>query len=308
MKKPEKKHDTGLRILEVLKILLDEDLTKNQLIEYLKFNKDVEGVYTKEAFLKYFNTFELLGLKLKKDKTKYGFSTAILKVDLTKEEKEALVSLVKFINKYNDKSSEALLNRLFLRLEKFVGVNIEDILRESNQQLELQSDNIRQNIIKTLKDMIYEKQQVDITYKKNDLSEETDTFELKEIIEKDGKTYISCCNSKTTRNKKICVDLITGLKQQHGKNKEFDMKTTVTFEIYGRLIQAYKLKENEKGLDFYPNKLVISNTNEDKDALLLRLLKYGENCKILKPESLKNEFLMITNQIIKNLESYKCQQ
>ncbi|MCD7779182.1 MAG: hypothetical protein LUH05_00730, partial [Candidatus Gastranaerophilales bacterium] len=70
MNKQDKNHDTGLRILETLKILLEEDVTRNELIEKLKNNKQVGGVYTQEAFLKYFNTFEHLGLKLKKDKVK----------------------------------------------------------------------------------------------------------------------------------------------------------------------------------------------------------------------------------------------
>ena len=36
--------------------------------------------------------------------------------------------------------------------------------------------------------------------------------------------------------------------------------------------------------------------------LLKRLLKYGENCKIIQPKSLRDEFFAMTDDILKNLE------
>lgn len=307
MKKPEKKHDTGLRILEILRILLDEDLTKNELIEKLKGNIEIESVYTQEAFIKYFNTFELLGLKLKKDRARYSFSTAILKVDLNEEEKKALIELVKFISKFNNRTSEEIISKIFLRLEKYVNLDIEEILRKTKEEENvLCNNNVKENLIKTLKDMLYEGQNVSITYKKNNLTEETITVELKEIQQLNNNTFIVCYNPKIGRSKKICIDLITSLKQEPNKNTGFDCHNNVTFEIYGRLIRAYKLKEHEKSIDFNANRVVISNTKEDKDILLLRLLKYGENCKIVSPTSLQEEFLALTEKMIKNLESYEC--
>lgn len=309
MKKPEKKHDTGLRILEILKILLDEDLTKNELIEKLKGNIDIENVYTQEAFIKYFNTFELLGLKLKKDKARYGFSTAVLKVDLSAREKTALIELVKYINKFNNKSAEEIIRKIFLRLEKYINVDIEEILQKTREEENVLCNNtVKENLIKTLKDMLYEGQNVSITYKKNNLTEETITVELKEIQQLNNNTFIVCYNPKLGRNKKICIDLITKLKQEPNINSGFDCHNNVTFEIYGRLIRAYKLKEHEKSIDFDSNKIVISNIKEDKDNLLLRLLKYGENCKIITPKSLQEEFLLLTEKMIENLESYECQK
>ena len=40
---------------------------------------------------------------------------------------------------------------------------------------------------------------------------------------------------------------------------------------------------------------------EDKELLMLRLLKYGENCKIVKPQYLQEEMMEITNEMLKNL-------
>ena len=78
---------------------------------------------------------------------------------------------------------------------------------------------------------------------------------------------------------------------------------SIVFEVYGRLAALYKLKPSEKVLDFSNNHLTISNTEEDKDALLLRLLKYGENCKIIRPKAVQEEFIKLTNEILKKLEA-----
>ena len=59
MRKTEKNFDTSLRILEVLKVLLNENIKKIDLIEKLKANSKAGVVYTQEAFIKYFNTLEI---------------------------------------------------------------------------------------------------------------------------------------------------------------------------------------------------------------------------------------------------------
>ena len=86
------------------------------------------------------------------------------------------------------------------------------------------------------------------------------------------------------------------------KSTNVNKNTSVTFEIYGKLASLYKLKPSEKLVDFTEGSRTISNTDEDKDVLLKRLLKYGENCKILKPESYQKELLSLTDDILKNLE------
>ena len=76
----------------------------------------------------------------------------------------------------------------------------------------------------------------------------------------------------------------------------------MVFELHGRLMRAYKLKPSEKVINFNQNYITVSNSEDDKDILLRRLLKYGESCKIVSPKSLKAEMLELTNEMLKNLE------
>ncbi len=304
MKKPEKNHDTGLRILEVLKILLEKNLSKIELIEKLKENDSVENVYSQEAFLKYFNTFELSGLKLNRFQGKYSLNNALLKTNLSKKEQEMLILLINSITKLNNKSEEEIMKNFFLKIDKYVDIDLNNELNNiANKETSIQNSNIRNNIIATLKNLIYEEQRVNITYKKKDNTEETDTFELKEIIEKDNCIYIVCYSPLLGRNRKININSIKSLNQLPQKISGVCYLNSIVFEVYGRLASLYRLKPSEKVIDFSNNHLTISNTEEDKDSLLLRLLKYGENCKIIRPKSLQEEFINLTNDILKNLEA-----
>lgn len=304
MKKPEKNHDTGLRILEVLKILLEKNLSKIELIEKLKENDSVENVYSQEAFLKYFNTFELSGLKLNKFQGKYSLNNALLKTNLSKKEQEMLIFLINSITKLNNKSEEEIMKNFFLKIDKYVDIDLNNELNNiANKETSIQNSNIRNNIIATLKNLIYEEQRVNITYKKKDNTEETDTFELKEIIEKDNCIYIVCYSPLLGRNRKININSIKSLNQLPQKISGVCYLNSIVFEVYGRLASLYRLKPSEKVIDFSNNHLTISNTEEDKDSLFLRLLKYGENCKIIRPKSLQEEFINLTNDILKNLEA-----
>lgn len=304
MVRPEQSHDTGLRILEVLKVLMEENLTTNELIERLRVNYNFEGVYSQEVFHKYFNTFDMLGLKIKRQGNKYSLSNSIFKVDLSKKEEKALINLVKSIKKLNDKSLEEIICKLIYKIDKCVDVDLNAVLNKTLEDEKLlYNNNIKQNDILTLKNMLYEEQSVCIEYRRKSNVIEKIVVELKEIIEKDNKKYVLCYNPSIGRNKRICIDSIISVKQLPKKVSGVCFLNSVVFEVYGRLASLYKLKPSEKVIDFSNNHLTISNTEEDKDTLLLRLLKYGENCKIVRPKSMQEDFINLTNEILKNLEA-----
>lgn len=302
--KTSKKYDTGLRILEVLKVLLEESVTKNELIEKLRTNNKIECVYTQEAFLKYFNTLKLSGININRNKTKYYIENTLIKIDFSKEEKQALVSILKNKAKLNNKEEEELINNIILKLNKYTDNNLnKDIESIPIIKNESEKDNLRQKIISTLKNMLYDKHNVIITYEKQNHTEDKIIVEIREILEQNNNIYVLCYNQKIGRNKRINIDSIKSIKQLPTKTQGISHMNSVVFEIYGRLAYSYKLKPSEKVIDFNSSEhITISNSEEDKESLLLRLLKYGENCKILKPSSVQEEFIQLTDNIIKNLE------
>ncbi len=300
----EKIYDTGLRILEVLKILLERDVSKDEIIEKLKKNSNIGNVYTKEAFIKYFNTLEAMNFKISKSKNLYHMENSFYSINLTSEEKEIFRTILNHFNIFYNQEEEEICKSLIYRINKFFDEYIDKSTIDTifAQEFKL-NDTLKENIISTAKQIINDNLLVDIKYKKNKNTEEEITAEIKEIVERSGNIYINCYIPQSEINKKICIDLITSIKQSpQKKRKGFKRENIIIYELYGKLANSYKLKEGEKIVNFSKNVLTVSSSEKDREILIRRLLKYGENCKILKPKSLIREYEAMTEKMIKNLE------
>ena len=215
-----------------------------------------------------------------------------------------LYKLINNIKKLNNKSEEEIMRTIISKLDKYVPENIIAVQNDSiEQERFLSNKNVKENVIHTLKDMIYDKQSVNITILNRNGEEEIGTFEIKEIIEQKKDTLVVCYDSKMGRNRKISLSSIKEMKQSPKKIAGVSRLNSVVFELYGRLVSLYKLKPSEKVINFSNNHLTISNSEEDKDILIRRLIKYGENCRIVRPQSVQKEFLELTDNILKNLEA-----
>lgn len=307
MNKSEKNFDAGLRVLEVLKVMLNENLKKIELIEKLKNNSVVECVYTQEAFVKYFNTLEALGFELERVKNNYILANALFKIDLSKEEKELLEKLILESKSLYNKNIELNVKTAVNKINKYISPKFtnEQLSNLFDNESKFDSDVVNNNLLLSIKNMIADNLLVKIKFRKNkNLIEET-IVELKEIVEKNNKRFVLCYLPDLARNIKINIDSIIELNQLPKKSKGTTCLNSVVFELYGRLVSSYKLKPSEKVINFSNNCITVSNTAEDKDTLLRRLLKYGENCKIITPKSMQNELLDLTNEMLKNLEGNK---
>lgn len=304
MKTADKNFDAGIRILEILQLLSDKGLTRKELIEELKLSSDVDKIYTPEALIKYFNAFESLGLKLGKYGVRYEFKNAFQKLSLSKEEINAFVLLLSNYKNLHDKDSKEIVGEIAHKFNKYFDFDTDELFAKIVYQKErAESKKQRDNILQTLENMMYDKQNVVIVYQKNSNTTEEILAELKQIGERGERYVVSCYLPAEGKNRRLYVDKILKLEQLPQKNAEVNFLNSVVFEVTGRLALSYKLKESEKVIDFSKTHLTISNTAEDKEALLRRLLKYGENCKIIKPEEVKEEFIELTDKILENLEA-----
>lgn len=302
MIKPEKNYDTGIRILEVLKILLEKDISKQELIERIKSNSLFENVYTNEAFIKYFNTLEILGVEMDKNKRIYAIKKALSTIQITKEEKEVLLGIILHIKKLHNKDNESILNEIFSRTLKFIDIEDKSEFENAINADVVNSISTIDNFMSSLKSFLAEEQQISLSYKKNETAIDSIVVELKEIIEKNGEIILVCYDAIRGRNRKILASSVVSIKQLPRKISNKEYLNTVVFRLYGRLASSYKLKKSEKLVDFSSDCITVSNAAEDKDVLLKRILKYGENCEIIQPKSVREDFVIMTDNILKNLQ------
>lgn len=305
MNKEDKIFDTAFRILEILKYLLKENLSKSDLIKKLSNQEKMSNVYSFEAFIKYFNTMNYVGLNIEKDKNFYRLKKALYGIKLKKEEKDLLLEIIENLHLLNNDRSEDVIKDVFIKLVKYIDDEnfdeelVKKIFEKSKEKSALSLNN---NLIASLKQIINDNPQVKLEYLSKNKSVNALVVELKEIKEKNNNVFIKCFVPSIGRNKNICVESIISISNIPSQKKLNSMKQAVIFEVYGRLSALYKLKPSEKVINFQKNCLTISNLEEDRDILMRRLLKYGENCKIIGPEDFKEEFLLMVDNILSKLE------
>ena len=220
MIKSEKKHDTGLRILEILKILLESDASKKDIMSRLERNPAVDAVYTQEAFLKYFNTYEILGLKIRNIKGRYTLANALIKAELTKKEENAIKNIIHSIGELKNRKPEDTAKEVMLRLNKYLEIDTEEIIKRTEEEnRKLLSGNIRENMIITLKRLMKENQKAAITYINANNKERVITALIKEIKEENKNTYVICCKNMFGRARKININSIILIKHPIKKSK-----------------------------------------------------------------------------------------
>lgn len=89
------------------------------------------------------------------------------------------------------------------------------------------------------------------------------------------------------------------------KNETFFRRTEIVYEIYGKLMKSYLLKDEERIIDHYKDRIVIANNTKDKKTLFKRLLRYDVLCKVLYPKSEAQEFAKLVEHSINNIERIK---
>ena len=83
-------------------------------------------------------------------------------------------------------------------------------------------------------------------------------------------------------------------------NNKF-IPTTVLFELKSKLARKYQIRDNEQVLRINSSgDFVITNRFEDKTKLLHRLMRYGDNCKIISPKSYVNDMKQLIDETLQN--------
>lgn len=304
-----KKNDTGLRVLEVLKILLREPVSGEDLIKQIEHRNDIESIYTKETLLKYFATLQLLGLVVEKQKknAKYALRKLPVEINLSEEELKVLCLLSGYVNNLSNPKILGLFNGVLDNFERSFSEETLQTYKKLRNNNKIKSDIellCHSSIVAQFESFCSDAQKLKISYLSHS-KRATEVFivEPKSVIHDSRKSYLFAYNGRSGQNQKLLLDNITHVVQLPQKNTRRIMTNTIVFELKGSLSRSYRLKEGEKVIDSSQDSIIVSNSDEDKNILFKRLIKYGENCKILQPGTARQEFSELLSQMILNLKS-----
>lgn len=302
MKRTKKTSGTSIRVLETLKFLYQNNASIQDIINHFEKIDPNNRIYTNEVIAKYINTLKVFELRFRKDKDKYVLLNTPIQFDFNENELQA----IKLIEKFADILPEEVINKEITEFLQDLEKRFSDDTRRlaSNiKRMNFTNPNINYQKyakqIKTYEKYCFDRQKLKITYRNILNKEVTSMVEPNEIKYIGNNVYLSIYNPLSAQIQDINFTDIIEVSQLPLKSNSNNMYSSVIFELKGRLAKSYKLHESEKLLKIEDNgNILIINQKEDCTLLLKRLMRYGENCEIISPKSLREEMIKMLNSIL----------
>lgn len=305
IKNAAKYSDTGLRVLEVLKTLIDSPCSAEDLFKKIEDKNEVENVYTKEVLLKYFHTFRMLGFNLSKNKSdgQYCIKNVPSNLKIDRNDIDAICKIKCFVEILGQKSTIKYFDEFLSKLETFLSPEQLEMIvtREKSHEKTISKFRKYSDLLELIDECLQTRQRVKILYK-NETTKKTNEYLLEPINIgfRDRSFFLVAYNPVMCEKQKFLIEKIKGITYNPQTVRENNIYNSVTFEISERFKKSYKLREDEVLINEDDEKIVISNSTEDREFLMKRLLRYGTSCKVLYPDAFRKRFLELVNTMIKN--------
>lgn len=275
----------SLKVLNTLQLLFAKDLSMEELIKSyeLYHNENCSNF----LMSKYINTCRYCGIDIKKINNKYTVLNLPIGLNFSGNELSLFQELknccerVK-IDQLSD-SMQKFLNKINRRAERPISPVATSAIHDQN--------------IKTFEKSCIQKQKVKLVF--------TDgTSKICEPVDITiGRDKIILTIFDGQASHELSPDDIEVVKMLPQKSKSMYMPTTVLYELKGKLGKKYQIRDHEHILKMSRNgDIVITNRFEDKTKLLHRLMRYGDNCKLISPKSYVEDMKKMIEETIKNYE------
>ena len=293
-----KMHNAGVRVLNLLKLLVQNDISINNIMQNMR--ETFDDIEAPETILKYLATLEFSGFKIKKVNKKYSLCNSPTIINFSEDDFKLMEKMYRAFDNSCLSSEKQEFKAFFEFLKK--SVNEKDkpkITFSDNTQDELAESKLS-NKAQKYQEYVDLAQKLKLSYKGKIY-----TVEAKSVEIENGKTYLNVYCFVKMSIMKLLVDDIEKLEILPTKSNSMNITDSVVFEVYDNLAGNYRLRDYERIQSFSDNVKIIVNSGEDKELLLKRLMKYGENCKIISPKSFQNEFLHRLEKMKKKIQVIK---
>ncbi len=303
MELKQKASSTGFRVLYLLDLLLEAPRTKDDILNELLKNPDVSNV-SYETIRLDLNTLKKAGFEIenlgKTNNYKYKIKKDPIKFKLTKKELKVLTQTKDAILKL---SRWEYILKLYKVFEKISGLIEEDEIINEIMDFRYFSG-VDFEILKNLNALTKRKKTVLLLYNSPNSGTKEIQIKLKEIKYEGSKLHLIGISENYPDNTVLRIDNIVKIIKILSKNetaKKGGLKKTVykikkeAFRFMNLLSEEKVLKEGE---DFIETEL-----KSDNDFMVVqRLLSFGDNLISIKNKDIKEKYLEILKNTLKNYE------
>jgi len=290
--------------METLKFLVKNNASVQDIINHFEKIDPNNRIYTSEVIIKYINTLKVFGYRFAKNKDKYVLLNFPNQIDLNEEDLKTIYFVENLINEVHEEIIKEDINSFFQSLERRFSDNTrmlaKKLAKPTYKTLDFNYEKYSKKIKKYEK-YCNEGQKLKITYKLMCEPEMSIIAEPKEIKYKKDEVFLCVYNALTAQIQDLNFNNIKEIKQLPIRSNKTNILSSSTFKLKGDLTVSYRLHDGEKLLQIESDgSKVILNNKEDKRFLLKRLIRYGLNCEVISPKSLRQEMAEIIANTLKN--------
>ncbi len=279
---------TGYRTLVLFDLILKKSSTVEDINNYFLQNKYIHGAFSKDMLRIYLNSLRAVGCTITRASKSNNYTYKILEhpfnLDITNTQLKVLKTVYGRIFSFLDFEDILAFDNFFIKLSKYLKVD-----EQKNKILQLcKLSNFNQDLLRELIKFSKLKNKILITYNSSTSGIKNVYFSIEKIGFNNEKPYIWGFNFEYNNFGYLRIDKIISIKLVNFDNKErFVKNKKIKFQIKNNF--KYLLNPNEKILDENALYSTVECMYENKFELIQRILSLRENCKILEPQSLKNE-------------------
>ena len=291
-------NNAGYRLLQVLKVLIQKPLSVDELLSIAE--ETSENSYRKELVNKYINTLRLLNIPVIKEKSKYYILRGIDNIDFNESELSMIEMIKNSLSQIQSMDLKHNLEEALQIIERNFSQKTDNIINLKQIEAAASKTNGRalcDESIKKFEKYCKEKLKLSLKYK-NTLLNQIECYSIApvKIVYKNQKAFLVGYHYETNSYKEFLLSNIVEA-HQLPQISTVNISGSVTFKLKNRLAASYKLKEGETIIERGDNFIIVSNSLEDKDLILKRLIRYYGNCEILYPRTMKEKMLKLIEEM-----------
>lgn len=315
MTKKLKISSTAYRVL-VLLLNLNSGLCKLDLLNKIFITDEyISRYFSKDVILKYITTLRALGYNISRpciaNNYNYELSKSPVLAELSNKSIKNIAIMYCYAESFHQNKIIEDYTSFIKKIKKFIPEKQVIFL---NKELKKQKEALEKDFYRYLphKDLIEriesykaENQRVSVSYLNSVNNEKLQVvLELKNIKYDHKEVFVIGYSPITGQNISIFLKQIIDIKQLPSKSQYTKTSSPLIYKLKGNLANVYRPYQNEKIMPDRddPGSIIVTAYEDDKDLLIKRLLRYGENTEILYPKQAKNQMNNIIKQTLKNYE------
>lgn len=282
---------TGYRTLVILNALMKSPKSIDEINNCLYNDQYIRERFSSDTLRIYINSLRAIGCEIiganKSNNKKYELISHPFIYDIPKSQLKALSKLYKSIYDKIDIKEVITIENFLEKISNLVENNNTKEFLKNISIIKSANKNVLNNLITHCKN----KNQIIFLYNSPKSGKKEIELIADKLAFKSEKLYLWGNNLTHKEYSYFALDRILkvcSIKMQ--KDKEEFPSVSVTYEIHNHT-ESYVLEPDEKIIEKSDNKLIIEAISKNEFSLLQRLLYFGEDCKVIQPQSFKTKII-----------------